>query len=84
MRHLHRCLLIASLALSACATSPTPQPPPTRPPLDQYLASDCELIGPVPVTDDFDVLDTWVREHLFTIIADCAIRHRKTVDAWPK
>ena len=43
-----------------------------------------ELIGTVPTDDDFDVLDTWVRTHVFRIVGNCAIRHRKTVDAWPK
>lgn len=52
--------------------------------LDQYLASDCALIGETPTTDDYDVLQGWVQEVLIPRYADCAIRHRKTVDAWPK
>jgi len=77
-------VLIASLALSGCATSPKPQPPPTRPSLDQYLASDCQLIGQTPTTDDYDVLQTWVEEVFVPKYVDCAIRHKKTVEAWPK
>jgi len=84
MRPLPLSLLIASLALCGCATSPKAPPQQTRPLLDQYLASDCALIGETPTTDDYDVLQGWVQEVLIPRYADCAIRHRKTVDAWPK
>lgn len=78
-------LLIAVLALCGCTTSPKLPPPSTPPPLDQSLANDCAQIGPVPVEDnDFDVLLDWIRKRLLVIYGDCAIRHRQTVDAWPK
>lgn len=84
MHPLPRSLLIASLVLSGCATSPKPPPPLTKPSLDQYLASDCDLIGETPTADDYDVLQGWVQDVLIPRYVDCAIRHRKTVEAWPK
>jgi hypothetical protein len=55
-----------------------------KPSLDQYLANDCEPIGAVPDTNDFDVLLSWVSGTVFRKYGDCAIRHRQTVAAWPK
>lgn len=80
---LHRYLLIASLALSGCATSPKAPPQSIRPSLDQYLSNDCQLIGEPPQSNDFDALLGWVQSDILPKYADCAIRHRKTVDAWP-
>lgn len=84
MRPLPHYLLIASLALSGCATSQKPLRPLMPPSLDQYLAADCPLIGTTPSTDDYDVLQDWVQGVLIPRYVECAIRHRKTVDAWPK
>lgn len=84
MRHLPRCLLIAALALSGCATSPKPPPQQITPSLDRLLAADCQLIGETPAKDDYDALQDWVEEVLIPKYIDCAIRHRATVDAWPK
>ena len=84
MRPLPLFLLIVSLVLSGCETSPKAPPQPTRPSLDQYLASECALIGETPTTDDYDVLQGWVQDVLIPRYVDCAIRHRKTVEAWPK
>lgn len=84
MRHLRHFLLIASLALSGCTTSPKLPPQQTKPSLDQYLANDCQLIGETPKADDYDVLQDWVQDVLIPKYIDCAIRHRKTVEAWPK
>lgn len=84
MRLHHLFPLIAGLALSACATSQKQPPPPTKPLLDQYLASDCQTIGPTPTRDDYDVLQDWVQDLLIPKYIDCAVRHRKTVEAWPK
>jgi hypothetical protein len=84
MRHLPHFLLIASLVLSGCVTSPTRPPPPIKPSLDQSLANECQLIGDVPTADDYDVLQGWVQEVLIPRYVDCAIRHRQTVAAWPK
>lgn len=84
MRHLPLFLLIAGLALSGCAISPKRPPPPIKPQLDQYLASDCPLIGDTPTADDYDALQAWVQDVLIPKLTDCAIRHRKTVDAWSK
>jgi hypothetical protein len=81
-RHLYP--LIVALALSACATSPKPPPPLTRPLLDQYLANDCQPLGEVPARDDFDALLAWVTGDVLPKYGDCAIRHRQTVEAWPK
>jgi hypothetical protein len=63
-----------------------PKAPPklTAPYLDQFLANDCALIGETPTTDDYDVLQDWVQDILIPRYIDCAIRHRKTVNAWPK
>ena len=77
-------ILIASLALCGCETLPKRPPPPIKPSLDQYLANSCALIGETPTTDDYDVLQAWVQEVLIPMYTDCAIRHRQTVDAWPK
>lgn len=84
MRPLPLSLLIASLALCGCETLPKRPPPLTAPLLDQYLANDCAFVGETPTTDDYDVLQGWVQEVLIPQYTDCAIRHRKTVDAWPK
>lgn len=84
MCHLQLCPLIAVLALSACTTSPKLPPQPIAPSLDQYLANDCQLIGDTPKADDYDVLQDWVQDVLIPKYIDCAIRHRKTVEAWPK
>ena len=84
MRHLLSFLTIAVLALSGCETLPKAPPKLTAPLLDQFLANDCQLIGETPTTDDYDVLQDWVQDILIPRYIDCAIRHRKTVDAWPK
>ena len=54
------------------------------PSLDQYLANDCALIGETPSADDYDVLQGWMQDVLIPKYVDCAVRHRKTVEAWPK
>lgn len=84
MRHLHRFLLIASLALSGCTTLPKQPPPPIKPSLDQSLANDCQPIGETPTADDYDALQGWVQDVLIPKYVDCAVRHRQTVAAWPK
>jgi hypothetical protein len=50
--------------------------------LDQYLASDCKAIEK-PTSPDYDIWQMWVSS-LIADYADCAGRHRKTVDAWPR
>lgn len=84
MRRLLLCLTIAAPALFGCETLPKAPPRSIPPSLDQYLASDCDLIGETPTADDYDVLQAWVQDIMLPKYADCAIRHRKTVDAWPK
>lgn len=84
MRHLRHFLPIVALALCACTTSPKLPPQRIAPSLDQYLANDCQLIGETPKADDYDVLQDWVQDVLIPKYIDCAIRHRKTVEAWPK
>jgi hypothetical protein len=81
---LRRFPLIAALALTACASSPKAPPPLTRPSLDQYLANDCQQLAEVPARDDFDALLAWVTGDVLPKYGDCAIRHRQTVEAWPK
>jgi hypothetical protein len=59
-----------------------PSTPPTRPPLDSALAKACPAL-PKPEAADYDA---W-QDYTATVIglyADCAARHRKTVQAWPK
>lgn len=85
MRNLPRLsLLTVALALSGCNASLKAPQPWTPPLLDQHLANDCQLIGEVPQSNDFDVLLVWVQTNLLPKYADCAIRHRATVAAWPK
>ena len=84
MHRFHLFLLIASLVLCGCATSPRQPPPQTPPSLDRYLANECQLIGAVPQVDDYDILQDWVQDVLIPKYIDCAVRHRKTVEAWPK
>jgi uncharacterized lipoprotein YajG len=76
------CLLIVVLILSGCASSPPVSPPPTKPSLDSALARPCVYIG-APETDDYDA---WMDSYLGLIkhYADCAVKHRKLVEAWPK
>jgi hypothetical protein len=84
MRRLLVCPWIVVLALCGCETLPKQPQRQTVPSLDKYLANDCALIGDTPNADDYDVLQSWVQENLIPKYVDCAIRHRKTVDAWPK
>lgn len=76
-------LLIAALTLSGCATSTLPSTPPTRPPpLDSALAAPCPAV-PKPESPDYDVWQAWALD-LLRQYAECAARHAKTVQAWPK
>lgn len=76
------CLWIASLTLCGCATSTPPSTPPTRPSLDSALAAPCPEV-PKPESPDYDVWQAWAIG-LLRQYADCAARHAKTVQAWPK
>lgn len=68
--------------LIGCKSLPTPSQPPTKPLLDSSLAKPCAPLSN-PVLDDFDAwLDSYIQ--LVRDYADCAVRHRKTVEAWPK
>jgi hypothetical protein len=68
--------------LFACASSPTVSQPQTKPQLDSSLAKDCAILSG-PELDDYDA---WLESYLETIrlYSECAVRHRKTVQAWPK
>lgn len=52
------------------------------PPLDPYLAVPCKSLE-LSTQADFDA---WDGENLtfLDVMADCAIRHRRLVEAWPK
>ena len=76
-------LLIAALMLSACAASPPLLTPPTRPFLDSGLAAPCRTLKG-PETADYDAWLAWMVDEVLPAYADCAIRHARTVEAWPK
>lgn len=77
------CLWAALPLLTACATSTPLSTPPTRPPpLDSALAAPCPEV-PKPESPDYDVWQVWAM-NLVRQYADCAARHAKTVQAWPK
>ena len=80
MQNLFR--LAALLMLSACATSMPPLAPPTKPSLDSALAAPCPKVGR-PDAADYDAWQAWA-VNLLGQYADCAARHAKTVQAWPK
>ena len=78
-----RCLPLALLvslifALSACSktVSITPMPAPPA-----NLASDCPTLAPLPSPFLDPERSIWELE-LLTAYADCATKHRMTVDAW--
>ena len=75
-------LLIAALTLCGCATSIPPSTPPIRPSLDSALAAPCPEVAK-PDAPDYDVWQAWAIQLLHQY-ADCAARHAKTVQAWPK
>lgn len=81
---LSRCLLIASLTLQGCPASLPRQPPPTKPLLEAYLAAPCLPFGLPAIENDYDSWQEWVETVVLPRAADCAIRHNKTVEAWPK
>jgi hypothetical protein len=56
--------------------------PPTTAPLDQSLAAPCATIEPSGATT-FDELEQEALKWL-DALADCAVRHRKLVAAWPR
>ena len=76
------CLLIAVLMLPGCATSTPQSTPPTKASLDSALAAPCPEV-PRPAADDFDAWQAWAIG-LLGQYAECAARHAKTVQAWPK
>lgn len=41
------------------------------------------MIPDGPSADDYDVWQAWVQSDLLGALVDCAIRHSKTVAAWP-
>lgn len=53
------------------------------PPLDSYLAAPCKTIDPTLVLD-YDQWDDETARWLLEVAADCAARHLKTVQAWPR
>ena len=81
MRNL--CLLIVVPMTFACATSNPPLKKSVKPLLDQTLAAPCPIPS-APDKLDYDVWQLWVENELLRALGDCAIRHNKTVEAWPK
>lgn len=80
MRRLY--LLIAALILSGCAPSTPLLIPSTKPELDASLAKPCrELSKPQA---DYDAWLNWLLDDVLPAYGECASRHRKTVEAWPK
>ncbi|WP_428852759.1 hypothetical protein [Imbroritus primus] len=59
--------------------SPRPSRPP---PLDSALAAPC-VVPDAPEAADYDVWQDWIAKVLGAL-GDCAARHRKVVEAWPK
>src|SRR3569623_947380 len=84
MRTLLLCLLTAALMLSGCASSPAPLVPSTKPLLDSALAADCKPLGQPDKPDDYDAWLTWMVDVVLPNYGDCAIRHRRTIEAWPQ
>ena len=80
MRSLY--LLIAALMLCGCATSTPQSTPPTKASLDSALAAPCPPVER-PASPDYDVWQEWAIA-LLRQYAECAARHAKTVQAWPK
>lgn len=76
------CLMVAVLMISGCGTSKPLLTPQTRPLLDTELAKSCEEIGK-PEGADYDVWQAWTID-LLRKYGECAARHLKTVEAWPK
>jgi hypothetical protein len=83
MRIQNLCPMIVVLMLTGCPASLKPPPLQTRPLLDSALAQDCKPIN-VPNTMNIDEILTWIKFELFRDYGECAIRHKKTVEAWPK
>lgn len=57
--------------------------PSPKPLLDSTLAAPCKPPGE-PIADDYDAWLDWVVDVVLRNYADCAIRHARTVEAWPK
>lgn len=56
--------------------------PQTRPLLDTELAKPCDAVQK-PDAADYDAWQVWING-LLKQYGECAARHMKTVDAWPK
>jgi len=76
------CLSIVVLMLAGCKTLTPQSTPPTKASLDSALAAPCPVIER-PGADDYDAWQAWAIE-LLRHYAECAARHAKTVQAWPK
>jgi hypothetical protein len=68
--------------MCACAVWEPQSKPPTKASLDSALAAPCPAIER-PGADDYDEWQAWAIE-LLRQYAECAARHAKTVQAWPK
>lgn len=75
------CLLIASLMLCGCASSPL-QLPRQIPPLDFSLAQPCQPLPDFTGTG-YDEMQDWVQQTVLQLYGTCAARHAAAVRAWP-
>jgi len=83
MRSLPLYLMVAVPILFGCASSPPPPAPSIKPSLDQSLAAPCNQNGQ-PKADDYDAWLAWMVDVVLLNYADCAVRHARTVEAWPE
>ena len=76
------CLLIASLTMSGCASSPVQSTPPI-PQLNPALAAPCPDI-PYPDKSDYDAWLSWITGTVLPLYSDCKLRQKAIVNQWPK
>lgn len=81
-RSASKCLLSVSLLLLSSACSTTRSEPPT-PVLEANLAADCPQLPPPPSPLLDPERSLW-EEILIATYGECAGRHKRTVQAWPR
>lgn len=57
--------------------------PSKPPPLDSALAAPCR-VPDAPAAADYDVRQEWVMGDVLGALGECAARHGKVVEAWPR
>jgi len=53
------------------------------PPLASNLAEPCKILA-VPESADYDQWQLWMQNIVLRAYGECAAKHRKIVQAWPK